>query len=135
MFALLRILGSAPRLRLGEIMSIDAFFNRKYDRNNYNCAHFVCEVWESITGEDLTHKLAGFLRSPDDRRAVLSDLRVFKRLDRPESPCLALMQRRGSAPHVGLFVRGRVLHIHEMGVEFQPIDVASRGFEKIGFYK
>lgn len=116
-------------------MSIDEFFKRKYDRRNYNCAHFVCEVWKATTGEDLAHKLRGFLQAPEDRRAVLSDLRSFERLQAPESPCLALMQRRGSAPHVGMFLRGRVLHIHEMGVEFQPIDVASRGFEKIGFYK
>lgn len=116
-------------------MSIDVFFNKRYDRRSYNCAHFVCEVWKHITGEDLSAKLTGFLKAPEDRRAVLSDLRSFKRLQAPESPCVALMQRRGSAPHVGIFLRGRVLHIHEMGVEFQPIDVASRGFERIGFYK
>ena len=115
--------------------SIDVFFHRKYDRNSYNCAHFVCEVWQSLTGESIAHKLAGLLEAPKDRRASFDLRRQFKRLERPESPCLALMQRRGSAPHVGLFLRGRVLHIHEMGVEFQPIDVASRGFEKIGFYK
>jgi hypothetical protein len=116
-------------------MSIDAFFHKKYERNSYNCAHFVCEVWQSLTGESITQKLAGLLEAPKDRRASFDLRRQFKRLERPESPCLALMQRRGSAPHVGLFLRGRVLHIHETGVEFQPIDVASRGFEKIGFYK
>lgn len=116
-------------------MSIDTFFHKKYDRNSYNCAHFVCDVWQHVTGEDLTLRLVGFLQAPANRKAVLSDLRSFQRLQTPQSPCLALMQRRGSAPHVGIFIRGRVLHIHEMGVEFQPIDVASRGFERIGFYK
>jgi hypothetical protein len=116
-------------------VSIDAFFHRKYNRQTYNCAHFVCDVWESLTGESLAHKLGGLLRPPKTRHASFDLRRQFKRLEAPESPCVVLMQRRGSQPHVGIFVRGRVLHIHEMGVEFQPTDVASRGFEKIGFYK
>jgi len=116
-------------------MSIDVFFHRKYNRETYNCAHFVCDVWESLTGESIAHKLGGLLQPPKTRQASFDLRRQFKRLEAPESPCIALMQRRGSAPHVGIFVRGRVFHIHEMGVEFQPIDVASRGFEKIGFYK
>lgn len=116
-------------------MSIDAFYKKRYNRQLYNCAHFACEVWQHLTGESIAHKLAGLLEPPKDRRVTFDLRRQFKRLEAPESPCLALMQRRGSAPHVGIFVRGRILHIHELGVEFQPIDVASRGFEKIGFYK
>jgi len=116
-------------------VSIDAFFHRKYNRETYNCAHFVSDVWENLTGEGISHKLGGLLRPPKTRQASFALRREFKRLEAPESPCIVLMQRHGSAPHVGIFVRGRVLHIHEMGVEFQPIDVASRGFEKIGFYK
>lgn len=116
-------------------MSIDEFFKRKYNRETYNCAHFASEVWQHLTGESIAHKLAGLLEPPKTRHVRFDLRRQFVRLQAPESPCLALMQRRGSAPHVGIFLRGRVLHIHEMGVEFQPIDVASRGFERIGFYK
>ena len=116
-------------------MSIDSFFHRIYNREKYNCAHFVCEVWQSLTGESIAHKLGGLLEPPKSRHVRFDLRRQFVRLERPETPCIALMQRRGSAPHVGIFLRGRVLHIHELGVEYQPIDVASRGFEKIGFYK
>lgn len=116
-------------------MSIDAFFHRKYNRETYNCAHFVCDVWENLTGEQIAHKLGPLLLPPKERYVAPELRRHFRKLERPESPCVVLMQRRGSPPHVGIFVRGRVLHIHERGVEFQPTDVASRGFERTGFYK
>lgn len=115
-------------------MSLDAFFNRVYNKESYNCAHFVCDVWESITGNSIDHKLECFLVPSASRHAGFSLRKEFRKLKHPESPCIVLMQRKGNAPHVGLFVRGKVIHIHETGVEFQPVDVASRGFSKIGYY-
>lgn len=115
-------------------MSIDAFFHRSYNRETYNCAHFVCDVWESVTGERIDHRIDGLLKPSSSRHADFGLRRRFRKLVQPESPCIVLMHRKGNAPHVGIFVRGKVMHIHELGVEFQPVDVASRGFNKIGFY-
>ena len=44
------------------------------------------------------------------------------------------MHRPGAAAHVGLFLRGRVLHIKQSGVEYQPLDVAIMGFKTHRFY-
>lgn len=115
-------------------MSIDAFYHRKYDAKTYNCAHFVCEVWRSITGNDIAHKLAGFMLPPSERFVRVSLRHEFKRLTAPLSPCIVLMQQRRQAPHVGLYLRGRVFHITDKGVQFQPIEVATVGFKTIGFY-
>jgi hypothetical protein len=114
---------------------LDSFFTRRYNRETYNCAHFACEVWEELTGQNIETELAGFLRPPKDRRTDPALRRTFRKLNTPESPCLVLMQRRGSVPHAGVYVRGKVIHIHENGVEFLPVQIASRGFEKLGFYK
>lgn len=116
-------------------MSIDKYFERKYNRKTYNCAHLVCEVWRDVTGRDISGAMRGFLNGRGEGRAILSDLRAFSRLEAPESPCLVLMQAHRQAPHVGIFIRGRVLHIQPRGVEFQPLDVVSIGYRKIGFYK
>lgn len=116
-------------------MSIDSFFHKKYDRDHYNCAHFVCDVWRHETGEDINHALECFLRPPKDRVADPSLRNRFQKLSEPESPCLVVMHRRNSPPHAGIYLRGRVFHIHEDGVQFQPVDVASRGFDRVGFYK
>lgn len=113
---------------------LDSFFTRRYNRTTYNCAHFVCEVWKELTGQDLEQELTGFLRPPKERYTDPALRRKFKRLEQPQSPCIVIMQRRGSVPHTGVYVRGKVIHIHENGVEFLPLKIASRGFEKLGFY-
>ena len=116
-------------------MSLDSFFEKRYNRQTYNCAHFVCDVWKSLTGQDIGTELEGFLRPPKERRTDPALRHKFRKLKQPESPCLVLMQRPRSVPHAGVFVRGKVIHLHESGVEFLPLEVATRGFNKLGFYK
>lgn len=116
-------------------MTIDAFFHKRYNRQSYNCAHFVCDVWAHETGQRIDDSLECFLRPPKERRVDPGLRNIFEKLQKPVTPCIVLMQRRKSPPHVGIYLRGRVLHIHELGVEFQPVDVVSRGFDKIGFYR
>lgn len=115
-------------------MSLDRFFNRTYSAQTYNCAHFVCEVWKETQGQDISGPLSGFLRPAKLRKVRASIRHQFERLDGPRSPCIVLMQRPGYAPHVGMFIRGRVFHIQRSGVQFQPIDVAAIGFTQVRFY-
>jgi hypothetical protein len=70
----------------------------------------------------------------EDGRVILSAVRRFQKLEHPESPCFVVMQRSKTQPHIGIFYRGRVLHMKETGVEYQPIPVVRRYFTKIGFY-
>lgn len=116
-------------------MSIDKFYRRKYNSDNYNCAHFVCEVWEHLTQNKITEQMQGFLLPVANRRAPFSLRREFTRLLTPESPCIALMLRPGYASHVGIFIDGKIFHIRKTGVEYQPVDVASFGFKTIRYYK
>lgn len=115
-------------------MSLDSFLYKRYNRETYNCAHFACDVWKALTGQNIETELAGFLRPPKDRRVDPALRRHFRKLAQPESPCLVLMQRRKSVPHAGVYVRGKIIHIHELGVEYLPVEVATRGFDKLGFY-
>lgn len=116
------------------MISIDKFFFKTYNRKLYNCAHLACEVWFEMTGEDLSEPMQGFLKGRGETKAVLSDLRKFKRLKKAVSPCFVLFQTPRVAPHVGIYIRGKVLHIQPRGVEFQPLDVAAAGFKKAGFF-
>lgn len=114
---------------------IDEFFFRTYNKNTYNCAHLLAEAWLKITGQNIEFALTGFLR-PAQARSVGIELRhKFTRLKKPEAPCIVLMGRRGATAHVGLYYRGKVLHIHASGTEFVPLDVASRGFNSVRFYR
>lgn len=116
-------------------MSIDSFFRKRYNSSTYNCAHFACDVWKHETGSDICEALKGFLLPRKERYVKSSIRKSFIKLDKPESPSLVLMQRNGAAPHIGVYLRGRVLHIQKDGVQFQPLDVACIGFNKVSYYK
>jgi len=116
-------------------MSIDKYFERTYNRKRYNCAHLVCEVWKDITGEDLSQQMRGFFAGSGETTAIIGDLRNFQKLLKPVSPCIVLFQSPRMSPHVGMFIRGRVLHIQQRGVEYQPLDVVSMNFKRVSFYQ
>lgn len=117
-------------------MSIDKFLFRKFNEDTYNCMHFAAEVWADLTGEDLAKKLGRLLFDSTDRRRITRAIvRNFVRLARPVSPCLVIMQRARSSPHIAVYVRGRVLNIHQHGVQFQPIDVAARCFTSVTYFR
>lgn len=113
---------------------IDNFLDRRYNRRSYNCAHFVADVWEAETGEPIREALDGFLAPPRARRVDWSQRRHFTRLEAPRSPCLVLMDRPKSTPHVGMFLRGRVAHIQPVGVQFMPLDIVTLGYKTVRFY-
>lgn len=115
--------------------SIDVFFHKKYNKDTYNCAHFASEVWEYLCNESISKSLGNFLLPFNQRTADMSLRHSFKKLKEPESPCIVLMQRHRCNAHVGVYVRGKVLHIQEHGVEFLPLNLVAIGFDKIGFYK
>jgi hypothetical protein len=115
-------------------MSIDKFLGKVYNKNTYNCAHFVVEVWEHLTKRDISDAFACFLLPEKERTASMSIRNHFTKLEKPVNLCIVLMQRPRTEPHVGLFYNNRVLHINEKGVQFMPLEIASFGYNKIGFY-
>lgn len=117
------------------LRSVDGFLDRRYDRKTYDCLHFTRDVWMAATGEDLGDSLATLLERGPARKLARAHRRLFQRLDRPEDPCLVLMRRPRTAPHAGVYIRGRVLHLWDGGAEFMPPEVASRGFTTVGYYK
>lgn len=116
-------------------MSIDKFFARRYNSKTYNCAHFVAEVWQELTGQDLQELLHGFLCGPTTRQVSLSDLRAVRLLERPAHRCLvAATAPAHHEAHVGVWLSGKVLHLTNHSVQYQPLDVFSLGFTRIRFF-
>lgn len=100
----------------------------------YNCAHFLAEAWERETGRDIRPIFAGFLAPAHARRATPHARGDFVRIPAPVSPCIVLLRRVKATPHVGLFVRGRVLHLTDKGPIRQLLSVASLGYTSVRFY-
>lgn len=113
-------------------MSFDDLFNKKFNKNNYTCADFVCEAWKELTGFEIKNKFGSFLKP--NGKINFKARRDFKRLEKPESPCVVLMLDKKRSPHVGIFYKNKVIHIKESHVEYQPLNIVSRGFEQVRFY-
>lgn len=115
---------------------LDGLLGRTYDRRLYNCAHFASEAWKLETGEDLLHLLTPLMDGADRAAARALGL-LFRSVEGPRAAgvrALVVMRRPRSASHVGVYLRGRVLHLHENGPEFLPPDVATRGFTDATYY-
>jgi hypothetical protein len=114
--------------------SVDPFLDRVQTRE-YNCLDFTREVWLDMTGEDITARLTGLVGAFVDRKPNLSGVKSFKRLPGPISPCIVVMQRFHFIPHVGIFWNGRILHLTNRGVQFQPLVVARQYFISVKYYE
>ena len=117
-------------------MSIDKYLTRVYHPKTYNCAHLVAEVWTDLYGSEMGQIMRGFLCAKNDRRVRLGDVRGVVVLEKPEDPCVVLMHTPKRAAHVGVYLRGRVLHIDRYkGPQFVPLEVVSVGYSKVRFFK
>jgi hypothetical protein len=115
-------------------MSIDEFLGRM-PGPEYNCFDFVREVWLKMKHEDIAeHKLKRLAGPFRNRKWTVSGMKMFQELTNPVDPCFVVMQRPRAQPHVGIWTDGRVLHLKQSGVEFQPLDVAKWYFTDIRFY-
>jgi hypothetical protein len=117
------------------VPSIDPFLSRTR-KPGYNCLDFVREVWLGLFGDDVRARLDALCASVHGpaNQIALSGVRGFKKLTRPESPCFVVMQRSKVEPHIGIYLNGRILHLADRAVEFQPVQVACRYFTRIGYY-
>jgi hypothetical protein len=98
----------------------------------YNCLDFAHDVWLAETGQDLKALLGNDLAMLDGN---ISRVRAFSRVPEPVSPCLVLMRGRHGDPHVGVFLRGSVLHLLAKAPEYMDLSVATRGFTRVRFYR
>lgn len=101
---------------------------------DYNCAHFVCDAWEVEAGQDIRPVLHGFLARRGERRATMQLVNAMRRIPAPVGPCVVLFRRVKATPHVGLFIRGRVLHLTDSGPIRQLVDVARIGYHSVRYY-
>lgn len=118
------------------IGSVDKFLALEYNPRTYNCLHFVRDVMFDMSGVDIKERLSSLFAKPGEFIPVRSEMETFKRLNKPKSPCLVVMSRpRSAETHVGVYVRGRILHLHGRGVEFQPIHIVALMYSTIRYYE
>jgi hypothetical protein len=116
------------------MFSVDPYLARRFDEETYNCWDLVREAWLELTGFDIGNRTPHPATPLAIARRFRDGEREFCRLGAPCSPSIVVMKRPRAVPHAGLFLRGRVLHIHPGGPQFDRLADATRGFDKVGFY-
>jgi hypothetical protein len=107
-------------------LSLDNFFEKKFDSKNYHCGHFAAELYKHLTGLDKS-KLAD---CPNLQNAT--DL---IKLENFESPCLVFMRNENKIFHVGVGVTSdTVCHLIENGVVCDSVSYLLSLY-KLSFYK
>ena len=116
------------------MIKVDDFLDRVRGPN-YRCFDFVREVWLCSFGEDIAVRLKGFLGAMSQRKFLLSDIKQCKRLKAAVDPCFILFQSDNSlVPHVGIWYRGKVLHLAAGAAEYQPFDVVAKRFTRVSYF-
>lgn len=109
---------------------------KRFDIRYYNCWHLVQDVWATLTGVDLglptldKHTVA-------ECGGVVSDWvgTRYEQIEKPVSPCIVLFQKDKYRPHVGVFFRGKVIHIKIQGTRYQSVRLAALGFDSVRYFK
>lgn len=104
----------------------DDFAGRRFHPARFNCWHFVAEVWERATGRELPDLTPsrGELRGAVDAAAGSGgfvQLLGTGRLEPPQVPAIVLFRRDPDPPHVGVWLRGRVLHLVPSGARSEEL--------------
>lgn len=116
------------------IFSTDKYLGKEYRQSTYNCWHFVREVWMELTGVDLKDQtpknycIEAYNKQATDFAATLT------KVDKPQDPCLVLMQRQRIEPHIGVFYKGRLLHLNIHGAQYRPLDQITVPYPTVTYY-
>jgi len=123
------------------MIRIDDYMGREFNWRTYNCWDFVRDVWKDHTGKDIGSRDFPTIARDDIKRfeeiAFKERLTVVtERIEKPEDPCLVVFIRPNVMSHIGIWVRGRVLHLRPQGnVVYQALDEVAVGYKELRWYK
>jgi hypothetical protein len=114
----------------------DDYMGRRFDLKRCNCWHLVRDVWRDMCGVDLGDLTPGrpSVRELEGAVEHAAAGPSFQRLEKAQSPCIVLLRRGLDVPHVGVLLRGRLLHITADGVRHDPLDYVAQAFASCEFY-
>lgn len=114
---------------------VDRFLQKEFSYRDYNCFHFVRDVWLELTGNDLGDQTPQSPGVDTYNQKALLVANTLLALAMPEDPSIVLLQRDRLEPHVGVFYKGRVLHLNRKGAYYMPLSQVTPGYTTVGFYK
>jgi len=117
------------------MLDIDKYLQKSHDMKNYNCWDFIRDVWLDITGEDIGKRTPKIVSRTNMITKFNDEEKQFHRLEEKQDPCLILFKRNRILPHVGVYVRGKVLHLPEKSNgKYEPLELVKLPFNEVRFY-
>lgn len=114
--------------------NVNLFLDREFNDRRYNCFDFAREVWKSLTGKDLGPQTPS-VRSVDTYTIqALSVADTLQRHSEPVDPCIVLMLRKRLEPHIGIYYRGRILHLNRQGAHYADFGHVVAPYTTVQFY-
>jgi len=114
---------------------IDKYLAWEFNANSQNCWTLARAFWKELTGVDIAHetRIASVPLSELDAEVRMVS-QLLENVDELQDPCLVLMQRDRLTPHVGVYYRGRVLHLNRQGCAYQALDHVTACFPHVSYY-
>jgi len=115
-------------------VSLDFLYWQEYQKGSHTCWDFVVLAWKELTGIDLSLQA-------DFPEGLSNQMRFWKNqrkrlilLKKPKDPCIVFLFNAKRNPHVGVFHKGRILHLDENGPTAQMKSTVSMFYNKMEFY-
>lgn len=112
----------------------DRYLGLVFHREEFTCWDLIRRAWLDVTGFDIGDRTPHPATPAAMRARFDAEESDFILLAGPVTPCIVLMRQRLAVPHVGLFWRGRVLHMRPAGVRYERLVDARRGFGQVSFH-
>ena len=117
------------------MFSVDKYLANSFRHRTYNCFDFVRDIWLELTGTDLGRQTPEESSISVYTEKALKVANTLIKLDSCEDPCIVLFQRARLEPHVGVYHKGKVLHLSRSGAYYIALDQVSAGYTNVSFYK
>lgn len=115
--------------------SIDPLLNRKFDRDNYHCVHFLIDAGLHLFDYDFSHCFLGLTGSLNNTLSVSKgNIGKGELAGSPSDGSIMLTLTLDNKHHVGLYYCGRILHLSESGPRFEALRSIKRQYKKVRFY-
>jgi hypothetical protein len=115
------------------MIKVDYFLNRRFTAR-YTCWDFVREVWKQMTGVDIGDRTPPVFQEMALNAAVKQAIPDFQELVAASDPCIVLFERDRMEPHIGVYLKRRVLHLRRTGAAFEELRFARMGFARARYF-
>lgn len=117
---------------MASALTLDDFHSKIYHDTDYNCSHFVRDLWLFLTNQDIYDLVHAW--NARNLQMAMRHRVGLQRLQMPTDPCIVLFHKHGDPPHSGVYLEGMVFHMTTDGPRLQDLGFVSLSFDSAKFY-